>query len=177
MSFTSSLVYFLIGPTRFIENVVPDVVISEKHSDSLKMTEHPVQRGSPVTDHAYKDVETLEMEFGWSKGGSRLSGPLFPEATDLRMIYRKLLDWQKTCQRLTIGTGKREYTDMLVQSLKVNTDAQSENVLRVTAVFRKIHIVDTEDRMLVPENQANPEQTAQMTSSGERQPRAVKGNG
>ena len=68
-----------------------------------------------------------------------------------------------------------KYTDMLIESLRVQTESSTENVLQVTAFFRKIRLVDTEDRMLAAENQANPAETAQVSGSGERQPKAMKG--
>jgi hypothetical protein len=30
-----------------------DVTIEEQHSDELNITEHPVETGSPISDHAY----------------------------------------------------------------------------------------------------------------------------
>lgn len=180
MSLLSSVAYFLTGGSkRHIASIVPDVVIKEVHTDKLTITDHPVQRGSVITDHACKDPEQLEMEFGWSnssfKLSSLLSGKSLLETTDLRTIYNQLLGWQESCIPISIGTGKREYTDMLIESLRVQTESSTENVLQVTAFFRKIRLVDTEDRMLAPENQANPAETAQVSGSGERQPKAVKG--
>ena len=159
MSLLSSVAYFLTGGSkRHIASIVPDVVIKEVHTDKLTITDHPVQRGSVITDHACKDPEQLEMEFGWSnssfKLSSLLSGKSLLETTDLRTIYNQLLGWQESCIPISIGTGKREYTDMLIESLRVQTESSTENVLQVTAFFRKIRLVDTEDRMLAAENQA-----------------------
>ena len=180
MSLLSSVAYFLTGGSkRHIASIVPDVVIKEVHTDKLTITDHPVQRGSVITDHACMDPEQLEMEFGWSnssfKLSSLLSGKSLLETTDLRTIYNQLLGWQESCIPISIGTGKREYTDMLIESLRVQTESSTENVLQVTAFFRKIRLVDTEDRMLAAENQANPAETAQVSGSGERQPKAMKG--
>lgn len=40
--------------SRKIGLIVPSVVVSEKHSDTLEITEHPVEIGAAVADHAYK---------------------------------------------------------------------------------------------------------------------------
>ncbi|WP_345892214.1 phage baseplate protein, partial [Pantoea ananatis] len=40
--------------SRKIDVMVPSVVVSEKHSDTLEITSHPVEVGAAVNDHAYK---------------------------------------------------------------------------------------------------------------------------
>lgn len=58
--------------SRKIGLIIPDVVISEKHSDVLEITEHPTENGAPVADHAYKRPSELTMDVGFSGGGSLL---------------------------------------------------------------------------------------------------------
>jgi hypothetical protein len=58
--------------SRRIGLIIPSVVISEKHSDTLEITEHPVETGAPVSDHAYKRPSEVVMEVGFSGGGSIL---------------------------------------------------------------------------------------------------------
>ncbi|MDN5681133.1 MAG: hypothetical protein L0G81_10940, partial [Ewingella sp.] len=68
--------------SRRIGLIIPDVVISEKHSDTLEITEHPVEvptntgdssSGAGFTsDHAYRRPSELVMEVGFSGGGSLL---------------------------------------------------------------------------------------------------------
>ena len=40
--------------SRRIGLIVPSVVISEKHNDTLEITEHPVEVGAAISDHAYR---------------------------------------------------------------------------------------------------------------------------
>ena len=40
--------------SRKIGMIVPSVVVSEKHTDTLEITEHPVEVGAAIADHAYK---------------------------------------------------------------------------------------------------------------------------
>lgn len=41
--------------SRRIGVLIPSVVVSEKHTDTLEITEHPVEVGAAVADHAYKN--------------------------------------------------------------------------------------------------------------------------
>ena len=54
--------------------IVPSVVISEKHTDMLEITEHPVEVGAAVADHAYKKPSEVVMEGGFAGGGALLRG-------------------------------------------------------------------------------------------------------
>ncbi len=58
--------------SRKIGLLVPDVVISEKHQDTLEITEHPVELGAEIADHAYKRPAEVTMEVGFSSSGSLL---------------------------------------------------------------------------------------------------------
>lgn len=67
----------LIKPTRGIfgirtadGKILPDIiaqaVIEEKHHDELEITEHPVEQGAMITDHAFKRPAELTLRLGWS---------------------------------------------------------------------------------------------------------------
>ncbi|MFX9718550.1 phage baseplate protein, partial [Acinetobacter baumannii] len=55
---------------RTIGGYVAEVTVREQHSDDLTITTHPVERGAPVTDHAFKMPAQLTIEAGWSAAGA-----------------------------------------------------------------------------------------------------------
>ena len=62
---------------------------------------------------------------------------------------------------------------MLIKSLSVETNADTENALIIKAIFRKVYIVSTGELELQAQTQKNPKETASMTQGGERQAEAV----
>lgn len=81
---------FLIRPKRGIYNAVsddgtsiPDIiaqaVIEERHSDVLEITEHPVEQGAAIADHAFKRPAEVTLTLGWSNSPSN-SGSLINAA-------------------------------------------------------------------------------------------------
>ncbi|PLL47114.1 hypothetical protein CWN17_26285, partial [Klebsiella pneumoniae] len=58
--------------SRRIGLIVPSVVISEKHDDSLEITEHPVEVGAAISDHAFRRPSEVVMQVGFAGGGSLL---------------------------------------------------------------------------------------------------------
>lgn len=170
--------YAILGKKnpRGIAGIIPEVVVRELHNDDITITEHPVGQGAPITDHAYKNPETVMIEFGWSDSflslnSARISSAqsIFNGAQNLNDIYDSLLELQASLEPIDVGTGKRQYTNMLIKSLQVETDINTENLLMIKAVFQKIYIVQTETLSLQADVQQDPEDTASMTKGGERQ--------
>ncbi|MES4611424.1 hypothetical protein V2154_02380 [Ewingella sp. CoE-038-23] len=147
--------------SRRIGLIIPDVVISEKHSDTLEITEHPLEvptntgdgsSGAGFTsDHAYRRPSELVMDVGFSGGGSLLD-PSFLNTSSIGLslglspkeVYQNLLDLQRSRQPFDVVTGKRQYQNMLIRNLDVTTDKESENVLMATLTLREVIITRTQ---------------------------------
>ncbi|WP_447870309.1 phage baseplate protein [Serratia fonticola] len=139
---------------RRIGAIVPSVVISEKHSDALEITEHPVEIGAPVSDHAFKRPSEVTMELGFASGGSLIDGidtaQIFNIDTGLSLgtspadVYQELLSLQETRVPFDLITGKRTYKNMLIRAIEVTTDKTSENVLMCVLTMREVIISQTQ---------------------------------
>ncbi|EIU7558133.1 hypothetical protein LHV18_15645 [Providencia rettgeri] len=174
--------------TRKIGMIVPSVVISEKHSDSSEITEHPVQvpggEGFTVSDHTFDRPSEIVMEIGFAGGGSLIDGfdtsTMFDVSTGLKLgsspreIYQQLLDLRGTKQPFDVITGKRDYKNMLIRAIEVTTEKTSENVLMVTLTLRQVTIVETKSKNVAPlENQRFPEVTGGAVDRGTVTPKPV----
>lgn len=140
--------------SRKIGVMVPDVVVAEKHTDVLEITEHPVEKPTSsgvgfVADHAYRRPSEVVMEVGFAGGGSLLdlldtssiglSLGLSPKET-----YAQLLQMQQNRELLDITTGKRQYSNMLIRVIEVTTDKTTENVLSAVLTLREVNITTTQ---------------------------------
>ena len=56
----------LIRQGRNIAGIYPDVVVKESHRDEMEITEHPIESGASISDHAFKRPAELLVQFGWS---------------------------------------------------------------------------------------------------------------
>ncbi|HCR0321379.1 TPA: hypothetical protein OMS40_002522 [Klebsiella aerogenes] len=135
--------------SRRIGLIVPSVVVSEKHSDTLEITEHPVETGAPVSDHAYKRPSEVVMDVGFAGGGSLLD---FIDTSSLGLTlglspketYQQILDLQTSRIPFDVVTGKRLYSNMLIRAIEVTTDRTSENVLMAVLTLREVIITQTQ---------------------------------
>ena len=173
MALFGELSYALILPGgRSIASIVPDVVFEEGHRDELIITQHPVESGTAITDHAFKRPQELDMRCGWSDSAAGYAG-------HTREVYAALRRLQDSRRPFSVSTGKRLYRNMLLRSLVVITDPNSENALMVIASFQQIIIVSTQqtstgsDTTKPGEQQSSPESTGAVTDKGEQSGQSV----
>lgn len=154
--------------------IIPDVVVFERHEDEMIVTEHPVERGAPITDHAYKKPETLSVRFGWSDSSTLLNQTMnlsiLSGLNSITDVYAKLLEEMEKGTLFDVSTGKRQYTDMLITSLQVKTEEDTETSLIVDITFQKVRLVTvTEtDGSTSTDVQAQPQDTASPKSLGDQ---------
>ncbi len=139
LSFIAELVFQ--QQSRKIGMIVPSVVVSEKHTDTLVITGHPVENGAAIADHTYKKPSEVVMEVGFAGGGSLLDFASNLTATNLlglslQQTFQELLDLQESRIPFDVVIGKRLYSNMLIHALEVTTDKTTENVLSAVLTLR-----------------------------------------
>lgn len=169
-----SLEDILLRTGRSIGTIIPQCTIEERVRDDLEITEHPIEDGANITDHAFKKPSIITARYGWSNSGSIFNlttgGIVSSDPVD---IYNQLLALQASRQPFTLQTGKLPYNNVLIQSIEQLTDKATENVLAVTITFKQIIIVSLQAATLQTSSQANPAQTAPVANGGTVQPKPV----
>nr|WP_254227663.1 hypothetical protein [Burkholderia gladioli] len=164
---------------KAIGGVAISATVEEVYSDNVVITEHPVEKGAPINDHAYVRPREVVMKCGWSNADySALLGAAsvsfdptgantMATGTYVDAIYSKLLKLQADRQPIDVTTTRRKYQNMLIQGLTVATDKKTSSALMVTATLKQVIIVSTKATKLPPRaNQANPAATAETQSAG-----------
>lgn len=153
-------------PARAIESFTAYVTVEESATDTLVITEHPVQTGAAISDHAFK--KPVEV---------KIKGVFDPRVTrePLTETYRKLKALQLRREPFTVVTGKAQYENMLFAALFNRTDEAGENVLAFEATLQEVIIVDVQT-VTVPARakHANPNKTGGKSQGGQK---ALKSNG
>lgn len=141
-----------------IGSVIVDATISENHQFSAEVTDHPIETGGFVTDHAYLNprVVTVQGEvtdtpvviFSALTGLTNRSSEAFER---LRQIY-------ESRDIVTLVTGLDIYTDMVMDRLDFNRTQTTGKRLQFTASFKQItkvssQIVGVSNENVNPENQ------------------------
>lgn len=134
-------------------------VISEHHNDTLTVTDHPVEHGAVISDHAFANPRRVDVNIAYVEDFSQ----------SLRDIYQKFVVLQRSRELFNIVTGKRAYENMIIESLEETTDARTENILNLTARCREIIIVETQIVQPPAANQTNAKSTAEPEQGGNAQ--------
>lgn len=159
----------IIKPKRNIGGLFADVTVEEVHNDELAITQHPVEKTADITDHAYPLPVRLQVRIGYSPSGSGIGGsvPTPEDPVPLQTIYEQYLAMQKGRELLEVQTGKRLYENMLIRTIALTTDKDTENALFLTLDLQEIILVETQT-VTVPQNnvQKNPAKTGNTLNGG-----------
>ena len=104
------------------------VILRERHRASLGITEHPIETGAKVTDHAYLEAKRLSLEFADN------------HAAD---AYNALVRFQSDRVPFTIVSGLFVYQNMLIKDLSAERDSENSKILRGRAELQEAIIVST----------------------------------
>jgi hypothetical protein len=138
------------------------VTLEEGATDELEITQHPVQEGASVTDHAFKQPARVSIKVLFNDNDAPLS-----------VIYQKLLDLQQSREPIDAVTGKRAYSNMLIRSISQTTSEQTETILSVTIELQEI-IIARVSYVSIPsrDKQQLPSKTDSPTDIGRQQVKA-----
>lgn len=183
----------LVRPTRNIGPFEAQVWLEENHVDELEISDHPVETGARITDHAFMRPSEVTIRCGWSNSPQGAAGPggllglaggivsglvqTVPglasllsgnDESGVRAVYQNLLILQASRIPFDILTGKRAYDNMLIKSLRTTTDKDTENSLVVTVVCRQVLIVKTQVVTISApaDAQKTPQTTQPVTDQG-----------
>lgn len=161
----------ILGSSRSIGGIIPDVVVEEGHRDGLLISPHPIEKGAVIQDHAFRRPSEVEMRVGFSNSSAGDPGYA-------RSIYQEFLAWRDSRDLRDVATGKRLYTSMLPAEIGVQTDAQSENILMLIVRLQEIIITSTQTTNTGSDttkpatssgDQASPETTGGVADKGQQQ--------
>jgi hypothetical protein len=179
----------LIRPRRAIGPFEAHVTLRERHQDDLEVVDHPVEQGAQISDHAFKRPPEVVIECAWSdspKPSGGIGGIIDSIAgvggvqslitgnsvNQVRDVYDKLRALQSSAELIEVVTGKRTYTNMIVKSLTVETDKDTEHVLRVTVVLRQMLIASV--RVVAISAPRETQQAADLRQSGHHRARVLR---
>jgi|SRR5579864_9059265 len=146
-----------------IGGILPDAALEEHHVDELVITEHPVEQGAAISDHAYKRPVTCTIRAGWSNSSLAAGG----DPNYVQEIYQQLIVLQASKQPFDIVTMKRLYQNMLPTRIQTDTDRKTANSMIVLIECREVIIVTTQTVTVPPAaNQQNPELNSSTTNTG-----------
>jgi hypothetical protein len=157
-----------------IQAIEIDATTNETHEASAEVTEHPVERGADISDHARKNLDAITLQVVVSnqpirqpgtqmdgvqseQRGLEISDPTTGlvlatanvlafdgEFDRVRTVYGELLRLMEESVVVGIITSLREYENMLLRRVSPIREASTGDSLRCTVEATEVRIVDSE---------------------------------
>lgn len=137
-----------------IGNIFIDATLSETHETSSTVTNFPIEDGSFISDYVINNPETLTISVLVTDTPLNILSGFNRSITS----YNELIRLQKNKELLTVVTGIKVYTNMIMTSISVPRDAQTGKSLTFNINFQKL-ILDNSTTTYLNENDpfAKPE--------------------
>lgn len=117
-----------------------DAILKEEHHSQLRITEHPVQTGANITDHAYMMPARLTLEIGMSDAMDSMIPGQWPTMDKSIWAYQQLVSWQQTRTVLTITTNLNTYSNMVIEQIMTPRDNKTTQSVKSTVTLRQIMV-------------------------------------
>ena len=126
-----------------------DAVFREDHSLRLVSTNHPVQNGAAISDHAYLIPAQVTMEIGFSDSmDSYVTNQYAGYATKSVGAYAVFTNLQQLRVPITLTTRLAVYENMVLEEIRVHQDQTSFHGLRATLLFKQIFLGNVDKNTL-----------------------------
>jgi hypothetical protein len=116
-----------------------DAYLKMTHTSRLTITEHPVQTGAALTDHAFLQPRELTMDIGMSNVvTSFVPGQFSGGYSRSVTAFQVLKDLQALRVPIQVHTRLGLYQNMLIEVLMAPDDYMTLNGLHCTVTFKEI---------------------------------------
>jgi hypothetical protein len=143
-----------------------DAVIKMEHNSTLKITSHPIQLRSNISDHAYIEPNTLTMDIMMSDVATSAIFNQFSDGSSRSVsAYNLLLTLQSNRQPLQIHTRLKTYQNMLIEQITAPDDVKTLYGLKATVRFKEIFVANVSQVKVSKQTQVTGK-----TNKGQQQP-------
>jgi len=138
-----------ITTTTALDSFKVDVMLEDTYSNTLGITDYPVEEGSNISDHA----QILPKTYDLIGGSVTLTSSL--NVAKITADYNALLAVQEKRSPFTVETGITTLKNMLIESFTVTRDKTNATVLFYKAHLKEVIKAGTENAP-VPSARAVP---------------------
>jgi hypothetical protein len=124
-----------------------DVTIKEKHKAAVDVTDHAVEQGIAVSDHARPKPEEIQIDGMVSNSPAIVGAVVAPNypADTARQFMHDLHDHPRLVSVITVAWT---YTDMILTEISEDRDAKTGDVFEFSATFKHVRQVTNQTTMV-----------------------------
>ena len=151
-----------------------DAVFELDHLQNLEATQHPVQSGSSIVDHAYLTPAEVVIQVGMSDVLDRYSQGIYTSFKSKSVsFFDTLLRLQSLRSPVTLNTRLKKYRNMYIRNVRAHDTKETIAGFKGTIWFKELLVgVIASQPNNVNAVSARPDQTS-TTNEGTKQPQPV----
>ena len=145
-------------PETTVGDVLLDAVTSESHSFDVDVTEHPVETGSAISDHARPRPNRLTLDAVISNTPLTAAAQSNSDSTQgddsvgrAQAAMRRFEEMRDTSELLMVVTPARIYANMVIESMTVPRDPSTGDALRFSLSFKQVRVVANKAVVVEPQ--------------------------
>lgn len=128
-------------------NYIFDAFFSINHESNLTITEHPIQSGASISDHAYMEPQSVTFEIGMSDVMKDIPSTAIKsfsgvESSRSANAYKILRQLQKDRIAINAITRLGTYNNMLIETISAPDDNKTLYGLKATVTLKEIFVVN-----------------------------------
>lgn len=121
-----------------------DAVLMLEHSQEIELTQHPVQSGANITDHAFIKPARLGMDIGMSDAmQSYTIGQWKGNASKSVAAYQTMIALELARTPVTIKTRLKTYNNMVIVGIHTRDENKTNHGLRASITFEQLIMATT----------------------------------
>jgi hypothetical protein len=125
-------------------NYLFDAYFNINHESTLSITEHPVQTGVNISDHAFMQPNILSFEIGMSDVMKDVSDSKFQafsnDATRSINAYKILRQLQLDRVPINVYTKLWNYTNMLIETISAPDSNETAYALKASVTLKELPV-------------------------------------
>ncbi len=151
-----------------------DAIFTTNTEHGLTITQHPVQTGANISDHAFVNPIRITMKVGVSDAMAYRYENAYNNLGYTKSVsaYRALCELQASRIPLKVLTRLNSYENMLIESISVDDDVTTLHAFKATITLVQIKAAKVSTEKV----SARPGTTGKPKPPSETQPKEVKDN-
>lgn len=171
-----------IRTQKSIGGIQLDAVLSETHSNTVRLTKNPVELGADITDH--RVIEPKRVNILASVSDTPLGTAAFAQIVDLvtglfgtatsdnitrsNAAYNAMVQLQEIGEPVNIQTKLRLYENMIITNISTTQDAASSRIVQMNIAAEEVIITESEIVALTSDQLESGSPAEQATSALKR---------
>lgn len=125
-------------------NYLFDAYFNINHESTLSITEHPIQTGANISDHAFMQPNQLSFEVGMSDVMKDVSNSNYvsfsSDATRSINAYKILRQLQSDRVPINLYTKLWDYKNMLIETISAPDTNETAYALKASVILKEIFV-------------------------------------